>query len=635
MFGQTSGRQLGIAALLLLLVLLVSELGLHFKVAAGLDRAWFDLWHQLAGQRFVAQRVSLVLVDDATLAEQGDEPLAFWTPRFARAVQVLREAGVQVVGLDFLFALAPERWFEKHGLSAEVALKDFDLPIRQEIASGQLVLVSARTPGERPGEDGLLLPHQEYLLAVPDFDFARHLAYADVREDDDGAVRRFHLRPQLKLPADLAAGPLPVWSLPALLAERAGSRQEVGPDSADERLITYAGPPGSFPRLSMATLLRADALTLPAVQALKGKVVIIGGDYQGMNDVHVTPYTARFLHTTGARWMAGVEIQANATETLLAGRTTTLAGSRLRLLLVGLVAALLLLVWLNRPPMIGAAALLAGCVLLALFAWGLFGQFVFFPLGHAQLGLIAGFVGSLGLRLTREARQRAHMRQLFGRYVSDAVVTRLLASGKLPDLGGQTTRITVLFSDIRNFTSISEKLGAHEVVEMLNRYFQGVCEIILDEGGTIDKFIGDAVMVQFGAPVAMPDQALRALRVAVRMQDEASRFAGWMGERFAGRDLPPFAIGIGVHTGDAVVGTIGSTLRSEFTAIGDTVNTASRLEGQTKDVGCGILASAVTVNEALATAPGDVRIGRCVELHVKGRLQAVGACEILGLIKEN
>jgi adenylate cyclase len=206
-------------------------------------------------------------------------------------------------------------------------------------------------------------------------------------------------------------------------------------------------------------------------------------------------------------------------------------------------------------------------------------------------------------------------------------VDTLLASGRMPDLGGEKTTVTVLFSDIRNFTTISERLDAHEVVEFLNRYFERICEIILAQGGTIDKFIGDAVMVQFGAPVPYPDHAARALRTALSMRGAAVEFRHWMSERFADRNLPDFNIGIGIHTGEAIAGNVGSSFRMEYTVIGDTVNLASRLESATKNLGCVI----VTSSETVRAAGNIVRTGLHDVIHVKGRETPVEIFEVVNL----
>jgi adenylate cyclase len=216
---------------------------------------------------------------------------------------------------------------------------------------------------------------------------------------------------------------------------------------------------------------------------------------------------------------------------------------------------------------------------------------------------------------------------MFGKYVSSEVVDKLLSDERRPDLGGETLNVTVLFSDIRGFTTLSEKLSAHEVVEMLNAYFTRVCEPILTEGGTVDKYIGDAVMAVFGSPVRHPDHARRAVRAALGMAREAEGFKQWMRERFPGRGLAEFGVGVGLHSGEAVIGDIGTSKRKEFTAVGDTVNAASRLEGVTKEMGCVIAASEATVR---AAGPG-VRTGKFEQVKVKGKSEAIPVYEIAGL----
>jgi adenylate cyclase len=292
-----------------------------------------------------------------------------------------------------------------------------------------------------------------------------------------------------------------------------------------------------------------------------------------------------------------------------------------------LLIALTLYLYRNLSPWSGLGVLAAASALTLLIAWALFQWFRLFPAAHLQLGLLAAYTLSYGGRLTREEREKRFIRSVFRRYVADHVVDTLLASGRMPDLGGEKTTLTVLFSDIRNFTTISEKLDAHEVVEFLNRYFERICTIILEQGGTIDKYIGDAVMVQFGAPVPHPDHAARALRAALAMRNAAAEFTSWMSERFADRNLPAFNIGIGMHTGEAIVGNVGSSIRMEYTVIGDTVNLASRLESASKTLGCVIVAS----SETLKAAGIAVRTGLHDVIQVKGRETSVEIFEVIGL----
>jgi class 3 adenylate cyclase len=211
--------------------------------------------------------------------------------------------------------------------------------------------------------------------------------------------------------------------------------------------------------------------------------------------------------------------------------------------------------------------------------------------------------------------------------VSDEVVNVLLAEDRKPDLAGETKVVTVLFSDIRGFTTLSEKLSAHEVVEMLNAYFTRVCEPILAQGGTVDKYIGDAVMAVFGSPVTYPDHARRAVRAALGMAKEAEGFKEWMRNRFADRGVAEFGIGVGLFTGEAVIGDIGTPKRKEFTAIGDTVNAASRLEGVTKELKCVVAASESTVK----AAGEGVRTGKVETIQVKGRSEPIRVYEVVGI----
>ncbi|HBZ54522.1 MAG TPA: adenylate/guanylate cyclase domain-containing protein, partial [Syntrophobacteraceae bacterium] len=240
------------------------------------------------------------------------------------------------------------------------------------------------------------------------------------------------------------------------------------------------------------------------------------------------------------------------------------------------------------------------------------------------------YVGNLGIRLTGEERERTRLRHLFGRYVSDEVVEKLLASGSRPDLSGESQTVTVLFSDVRDFATISENLSPRQVVEMLNTYFSSVVETILAAGGTVDKFIGDAVMAVFGSPVRFPDHARRALLAALDMAAIAREFRTWMVEHHPGRELPEFRIGIGIHTGEVIVGSIGSPKRMEFTSIGDAVNIASRLENLSKELGWTIVASRAAVDAAGA----GILLGRQAVRQVKGRQESVEVLEVTGFAVE-
>jgi len=619
---------------ILLVAFLVAEFGYRAQLAAPLENIYADLWHRLAGVRHAPRHTVLVAVDDASLAAHADVPLAFWTPLFARAMANLREAGVAAIGLDFNYQVTAENWIRKE-VPDVPALKDYDLAFRQELNAGRVALVGAVARGTGGAPDSLLLPSTDHLLALPDTDLVAGVGLADLAVDQDGTVRRYEIAPQLNLPREMAQA-APRFSLAALLAFRAtgqdlaaASWTLAGRAVAADRAapISYAGPPGTMPRLPISRLLAPEALKDPAVQALRGKAVIIGGDYLGMNDVHSTPYSSGLLGRAGPL-MTGPEIQANILETLLSGRATEPLAAGLRWLAFAILLGAATYVFLRLSPWQGLAVLAAAGGVALAAGYGAFLALKLLPAAHLQSGLAAAYVMAFGSRLTREEREKARQRALFEGYVSDSVIEMYLSSDRKVDLGGQSMQISVLFSDIRNFTTITEKLEAHEVVEFLNVYFERIIEAIRAEGGRIDKFIGDAVMAEFGVPHAFPDHALRALRAAVRMRALAEEFKQWMQQRFAERQIPQFGVGIGVHTGNAVVGNIGSAKRMEFTAIGDTVNVASRLEGETKGLNCVIVASAETVRAAGAA----VRTGRHDTLKVKGRAEPVEVYEIIDVV---
>jgi adenylate cyclase len=190
-------------------------------------------------------------------------------------------------------------------------------------------------------------------------------------------------------------------------------------------------------------------------------------------------------------------------------------------------------------------------------------------------------------------------------------------------LGGETLTATILFSDIRSFTSISEKMDAKQLVSLLNEYFTEMVDVVIKEDGVVDKYIGDAIMAVFGAPVPKKDDAVHAVRAAVGMRKALAA----LNEKLKQRGMKPIRTGIGIHTGEVVAGNIGSEKRMEYTVIGDTVNLASRLESSTKELGTPVLVSQDTYD--LVKDHVDARPVK--EITVKGREKPVMTYEILGL----
>jgi adenylate cyclase len=590
-----------------------------------LENVYYDYWHQFAGKRREALHTAVIAVDEQTLDQYKDDPLAFWQPHFAQAMETLTRAGVKVIGLDYLYQVSAEDWLKKLNLPRNESSRSYDSPFRAQLAAGNKILITQLVELSN-GEGRLLLPPRDHLYLLPQG--INDLGIANLNPDDDNSVRRFlpvfdpdPAKPAMGFATQLA---LRAAGLDPNLSEWNIAGVKLARD-AQSRLIGYVGPPGTILTVSMGKLLKPDALDDPQVRLLKGRVAIIAANDRGTQDRHPSPYS-RAIFSKQSDQMIGGEIHANIVETILTGHfphQLPLAAEWMYVLVLTAIAALL---YLRLHPAGGLAAALLLSLFCLLPAWFMFLDNWLLPVGRMQIALGIGFLTTLGLRLTGEERERARLKKMFGRYVSDDVV-KLLTEGERPDLAGESVQVTVLFSDIRNFTTISEKLNAHEVVEMLNVYFSRTTEPILVEGGMVNKFIGDAVMAIFGSPVRHADHARRAVRAALQMAREAEAFKQWMRERFPGRGLPEFAIGIGVHSGEAVIGDIGSVKRTEFTAIGDTVNAASRLEGVTKEMGCVLVASKACVDAAGA----GVVTGKHETITVKGKDQPIDVFEILTL----
>ena len=245
------------------------------------------------------------------------------------------------------------------------------------------------------------------------------------------------------------------------------------------------------------------------------------------------------------------------------------------------------------------------------FAHGVILEFV-----SLVVAAMSAFLFAQGLNYRLEGREKQKLRRLFQRYVSPEVVQRLVDRPEALALEGERRKVSVLFSDIRGFTSLSERLPAEELVLCLNRYLTVMVEIIHRNGGMVDKFIGDAIMAIFGAPLPATDHAARAVKTGCDMQAALVR----LNRKFEDEGIPQLTIGVGVHSGEAVIGNVGSPDRMEYTVIGDTVNVASRIESLCKRFGPCVLISAATRSEVVDGAFAFESVG---DEFLKGRAEPV------------
>lgn len=379
-------------------------------------------------------------------------------------------------------------------------------------------------------------------------------------EDRDGVGRRYQLYTN-------AYGWL-IPSLPARVAKDLGYAVPQQPSM----ILSWRGQSGAFKHISYADLYQDFSHEHPrrAQDELSGKIVIVGTAATGLQDMRVTPLDSLY---------PGVEILATALDNLKNQRMMGKPPRWFSILLTWGLLLLLAAAFARGVNALRISVVLSAVTLLLLAAsYYAVGYLYLLPvLTPLFLTWLYFFVGALREYL-RERKSKEQAVQMFSRFVNPHVVQELVAHGGL-SRGGESRQITVLFSDIRGFTTLSEKRTPEQVVDLLNRYFTLQVEVVFRHGGSLDKFIGDAIMAFWGAPLDDPQHARNAVAAALEMADVLQRFKKELGEEDA-----DFDVGIGIHSGPAVVGLIGSEQRREYTAIGDTVNLASRIEGLTKGV---------------------------------------------------
>jgi adenylate cyclase len=269
----------------------------------------------------------------------------------------------------------------------------------------------------------------------------------------------------------------------------------------------------------------------------------------------------------------------------------------------------------------GTLATAAILVALALAALSMFARGTWLPLVPPLAGVAISAVGGLAWQYFVEGREKRQVTQLFSRYVSKDVFEQVLANPALAELGGKRRTMSVLFSDMRGFTAMTEKGDPEALVEQLNEYFSRMVEVVFAHQGTVDKFVGDMVMALFGAPLDDPDHADHAVRAALAMSDALDR----MNVEWQKQGRPALDIGIGINTGPMIAGNIGSDAIMSYTVIGDAVNLGARLESLNKNYGSRIIISDAT----RARLKGEYTLRPLGDVVVKGKTQAVPIFEVI------
>jgi adenylate cyclase len=540
----------------------------------------FDRLFELRGPREPVTPIVIVTIDE----DSFDELNISWPfPRtlHAQLIEKLSAGRPIAIGMDVLFPEPSSRGPEDDRALGAAVKK-----------AGNVVLGAAITHVFEA-----FYTKTDLNLPVPEVrDGAAAAAPVNVLMDQDGHLRRATIRPELE------GEILESWDIKLYRMARAAGIPVAPLPEGSAITINFRGGPKTFPWVPYHRILSDDV----PPEAFRDAIVLVGATTPVLQDIFSTPFAR-------ARTMPGVEIHAHVLDTLVRGdhiRTVPLEIA----LIVAVVAAFAgawlafrLRVFRAFLAVAGLWAVLAVVTILAFVAWN-----VWFRGIGVTLALVLGYGITVVDNYVREQREKRRLSQFF----SPDVLAEIVRHPTDATLGSTRRRITVLFSDIRGFTSLSEKVEPEQVAEMLREYLSEMTEVVFRHGGTVDKYIGDCIMALYNAPFDDPDHAANAVRTGLELQERtlavSTRWQAKLGEQIRN--------GVGINTGDAVVGAMGSRQRLEYTAIGDTVNLASRLESLTKDHATGMIISESTHEEI----KGRFITRELGAVAVKGKAKPVG-----------
>ncbi len=632
-------------------------------------KCW-DLHFKWRGPLKPAGPVAFIGIDEQSVNREGRWP---WPRRtMARLLQAADRSGALVIGLDFGFFEPDLRLRQKaildlraelqgkddgrvagdllKRLDAMAAREDDDQILAEAVQALSAPLVlgqffygmeSAFVPPPPPPEildkavcrvvlskgetpKGKLLEQAGLEHNIPIIaKAAPYVGSFNVLPDPDGSVRwmplilRYEGRIYPSLALQMLSAALPDLTPVIKLDENGVEGIKLGPvdipvNTNGEILVNFYGPGYTFQHYSATALMNGE---LPA-DCLKDKLVVIGITTMGLHDLRPTAFDPIF---------PGVELHCTVMENILQQQFVRKSDRTSLLYDLGAIVALALLFLIAQWHLRG---MLLACVTAALAAvYVAITHYLFLHDGlwlnnvYPGLNLVFAYVGTTMHRYVSEEREKRKVRQTFGLYVPPAVVEEMLADPEKLRLGGERKELSILFSDIRGFTTLSEKIPPEELVPQLNSYLTRMTEVVFNHQGTLDKYIGDAIMAIFGAPLPQDNHPVRACQSALDMKEELLALqAEWRS-----RKMPVLDIGVGIHTGVVMVGNMGSERRFDYTVIGDNVNLASRLEGLTRKYGVSIIVSGATWD----VVKNDF-MGRELDLvRVKGKQDAVAIFELL------
>jgi adenylate cyclase len=545
---------------------------LHFRFLDNLERQTIDLRFSIRGDRSPPKDVVIVKVDDVTFSDHPPWRWPFDRSVYAETLDQIRKGDPKAVAFDIQFS-------ELGSIAGDNALGNAFIRNRGRTVTGTTEVTDA-------GKPNLFFADALRELGV-------RAGNANLPTDKDGFIRRFpyeveRLKGFAVTAAEVAAG-------------KEITRGDMG---GEMQWIDYAGSPGTIPSYSLSRV--HDGKVPPS--AFKDKVVVVGATAPTLQDIHATP--------TGAV-MSGPEIQANAVETALRGFPLRSLSTLWNIVLIVALGLIVPLISVRAGPLFSVGVGIFAFILFSLGTQGAFHAGRISSYVYPMAALAMATVGSMGIHYAVAAFERERVRDVFSRFVPEQVVDQVLAEADASDLRlhGKEMVTTVLFSDLRGFTSSAENMPAENVITVLNYYLHEMSEAILAHGGTLVCYMGDGIYAIFGAPLEQEDHADRAMLASREMLlERLPKFNAWMREQGYGEG---YFMGIGLNSGPVMTGNVGHERRMDYTAVGDVTNTASRIEGMTKGTPFSVLIAESTI-EMMTERPTDIVYYD--ELEVRGRV---------------
>ncbi|MBE0669400.1 MAG: adenylate/guanylate cyclase domain-containing protein [Anaerolineales bacterium] len=591
----------------LTLLLLVQIAGLFPNVTTPFEQMEYsarDLLMRLRGEETPSDDIVIVAIDDESFNWTGFQ----WPwPRsyFAEIVDQINAGGGKVIGVD-IFLFEPDQNVENDQLFADALGRS---------NSAVNVLQILKRGDEQFTTFTLLQPLTPYRKALDGIGITSFI------RDEDAIVRSvqafdsyngetyYHWAFEV---ARLYLGTEPPSSATDTNMKFNG---QTVPLNAGQLLVNFSGPAGSYPTYPAYSVALGDVLEQNP-DAFRGKIVLIGATTVTLQDIYPTPFSTQIP-------TSGVEIIASTIDTLINGKYITQAPAWLALLITMAAALLAYLISFLKRPSLTISLLLASMVGYLAIGFIIFiRQRYVLPVVVPQIMLFLGVVLPTLEQAVSQELEKRRVRNLFSRFISPEMVDQMMSTQDLSSLNKRSD-ISIIFSDIRGFTTLSEKLSPEEVVALLNPYLEAMSKVIYKHGGTVDKYEGDAIIAFFGEPVPFKDHAVRALRASLDMRKALTELK----DQWAKEGRPSsIEMGIGINSGEVFVGMVGSEQRINYTVIGDNANLASRLQDLTKTYAWPILISESTYQHVKDEF--DCEFADAVT--VKGKTQAVNVYKVLG-----